>query len=143
MPLCSWPHSLREPALGGDTRLNGHHVVAERVHRCVVRLFPRANAYVERRKRPEHGQELDPDQLSQSSLELIAIDRRMPVQRNDDSYAGKTKRGSQNADIEVLGPNSLPLSSDGLNVLATRQPIATRKSTPVVTLRRTCSGALR
>jgi hypothetical protein len=38
------------------------------------------------------------------------------VTRNHDPYAGKCERGSEDAHVEMRGPNSLPLTNDGLNV---------------------------
>ena len=61
--------------------------------------------------------------------------------RNDDPHSRKCERGSEDADVEMHGPNSLPLSNDGLYVGAPRQSVATRKAKAVVTRLRTCSGA--
>jgi hypothetical protein len=38
----------------------------------------------------------------------------MLVPRDDDSHAGKSERGSEDTSIEMRGPNSLPLSKNGL-----------------------------
>jgi hypothetical protein len=63
------------------------------------------------------------------------------MQGNDDPDAGKTKRGSEDPDVEVRGPNSLPLSNDGLYVGPPRQPVPARIAEAVVMRRRICSGA--
>jgi hypothetical protein len=67
----------------------------------------------------------------------------MLVLGHDDSNTGTIKRGSEQTDVEVHGPNSLPLSDDGLKIVASRQAIATRKAKAAVTLRRTCPAASR
>jgi hypothetical protein len=51
------------------------------------------------------------------------------------------ERGSEDSDIEMHGPNSLPLSNDGLYLGAARQPVVTRKTEVLVTRLRTCSGS--
>ena len=60
------------------------------------------------------GQQLDAHELAQPALEPVAIDGRVLMTRNDDPHARKFERGSEDADIEMHGPNSLPLSNDGL-----------------------------
>lgn len=86
----------------------------------------------------ERRQELDAHELAEPTLEPVSIDRRMAVSRNDDSDARMSERGSEGSDIQMHGPNSLPLSNDRLQVEAPRQPIAPRKSEAVVRRLRTC-----
>jgi hypothetical protein len=62
----------------------------------------------------------------------------MSVPRNHDSNTRMRERGSEGSDIEVRGPNSLPLSNNGLQVAAPRQSVATRKSKARVRRLRTC-----
>jgi hypothetical protein len=61
------------------------------------------------------------------------------VTRHDNPDSRRAERGSEDPDIEMCGPNSLPLSNDGLNVGTPRQLVATRKTKTVVRPRRTCS----
>jgi hypothetical protein len=65
------------------------------------------------------------------------------VSRHNDSNSATIERGSEHADVEMDGPNSLPLSDDGLKIEAPRQPIVTRKAKAAVKLRRTCPAASR
>ena len=62
----------------------------------------------------------------------------MTVTWNDDANARMRERGSEGSDIEMHGPNSLPLSNDRLQVEAPRQPIATRKTEALIRRLRTC-----
>jgi hypothetical protein len=48
------------------------------------------------------------------------------------------ERGSEGSDVEMHGPNSLPLSNDSLQVEAPRQSVATRKSEALIRRLRTC-----
>lgn len=61
------------------------------------------------------------------------------MSRHDDPDARRAKRGGDYPDIEMRGPESLPLSNDGLYVEASRQPVATRKTKSVAMRLRTCS----
>jgi hypothetical protein len=86
----------------------------------------------------EHRQQLDADQFAKTALESVSIHRRVSVTRNDDANARMRERGSEGSDIEMHGPNSLPLSNDSLQVEAPRQPMATRKTEILVRRLRTC-----
>jgi hypothetical protein len=61
--------------------------------------------------------------------------------RHNDPDARKPKRGSEDSDIEVRSPNTLPLSNDALYVGASRQPMLSREPKAVVTRLRTCLAA--
>lgn len=89
----------------------------------------------------KHRQQLQANELAKAPLEAVAIDGGVLVTRHDDPDAGNAKRGSEDPDIEMYGPDSLPLSNDGLYVEAPRQPVATRKIEAVVTRLRTCLAA--
>ena len=99
------------------------------------------NRHVHRCAGAQHGKQVHAHELAQPPLETVAIDGRLLMTRNHDSYSGKCERGSEDAHVEMRGPNSLPLTNDGLNVEAFRQSVATRKAKTVVTRLRTCSGA--
>ena len=103
--------------------------------------MPRPNRDVEWRSFAERGQQLDAHDLAQPALEPVTIDSGMLMKRHDDSDARRAKRGSEDPDIEMRGPNSLPLSNDGLYVQAPRQFIAPRKFKPVAMRLRICSEA--
>lgn len=121
--------------------MNCEHVRPERIHRGDIRLPARADRDVERRTRAERREQRQPHELAQPALERIAIDRRVLVSRHDDAHTRKLERGSENPCIEVHGPNSPPLSNDGLNVTAPRQSVAARKTKAAVRRPRTCSAA--
>ena len=69
---------------------------------------------VDRGTLAEHGKQFRTHELAQPALESIAIHRRVLVPRHDDADPGCGKRGSEDPDVEVYGPNSLPLSNDRL-----------------------------
>ena len=127
--------------LAGHARVDRENVGAERLERRVVRIVTRSNRNVERRAGAQAGKQLEPYQLAQPALETVSIDGGVLMTRHDDSDARRSKRGSEDPDIEMHGPNSLPLSNDGLDVDTPRQPVATRESKAIVRRLRTCSGA--
>jgi hypothetical protein len=94
--------------------VNHEHIRAECIHRRGVRLAPSANGDVDRRSYPKRRQQVHANELAKSALEHVPIDRRVRMEWDDDPDAGKSERGSENSRIEVHGPNSLPLSNDGL-----------------------------
>src|SRR4051812_48325534 len=87
-------------------------------------------------------------QLAETALETIARHRRVLVLRHDEadprSPARWTReRGSGRPDLEVRGPDALPLSCDALQLRAPRDACATRKAERRLgrlRLRRTCPG---
>lgn len=89
----------------------------------------------------KRGQKLQPRQLAKPPLEAVAIHCGVLMSRNHETDPGMIERGSDGADVEVDGPDSLPLSDDGLQVGSPRQSIPTRKSKILVMRRRTCSEA--
>jgi hypothetical protein len=128
-------------AVNRDIGCNRLNVGAKRVDGRLVGLVACTNGDVERGELAQRGQQRDARDLAKPSLEPVAIDGGVLVTRHDDPDARRTKRGSTDPDIEVHGPNSLPLSNDSLNIEASRQPVAARKSEAVVTRLRTCSEA--
>jgi hypothetical protein len=64
----------------------------------------------------------------------------MAVLRHNEANPWMTQRGSDNPDLEVLGPNTLPLCPSFLNIRSLRQPVAAREFVHA-TRRRTSSGA--
>jgi hypothetical protein len=86
----------------------------------------------------QRGQELDTHEFAKATLESVSIDGRMTVARDHNPNARMRERGSEDPDIEVHGPKSLPLSNDGLQVGAPCQPVATRESKARVRRLRTC-----
>jgi hypothetical protein len=79
-----------------------------------IRLTPSANRDVHCRDPTYRREQLEARELSQAALESVPIDGRVLMTRHDDSDARKSERGSENPHVEVHGPNSLPLSNDGL-----------------------------
>jgi hypothetical protein len=52
----------------------------------------------------------------------------MAILRDDEPDTAVIARGSNHADVEMCGPESLPLSRDGLYVRTSRQAISARKA---------------
>jgi hypothetical protein len=94
--------------------VNRQDVVAQSVHRRRVCFPPGPDSNVDRWSNPKCWKQLDAGELAQTPLESVAIDGRVLVSGDHDPNAGKAKRGSEDSDIEMRGPNSLPLSNDGL-----------------------------
>ena len=132
---------LRGRVILGDTRLNEEYIGPQRVDVGSVRVGTRANRDVEHESAAQRGEQLDTHELAQPALEPVAVHCGVSMTRNHDTNSRKCERGSEDAHIEVRGPNSLPLANDGLYVEASRQSISTRKAKTVVTRLRTCSGA--
>src|SRR5215217_88793 len=101
------------PAVG-DTSLNYEHVRSQRVERGLVCLPPSPDGDVESGTLSKRREQLDPYELAQPAFESVAIDRRVLVEGNHDPNARNAERGSEDSHIEVHGPDSLPLSNDGL-----------------------------
>ena len=137
----SHTRSLRERLVAGDTRVNRQHVRVQQADSCGVRLAPRPNGDVERRALPKRRQQLASHQLSQPALEPVSIHRGLLMSWNHDCHPRKRERGSEDSHVEMRSPNSLPLANDGLDVIAPRQTISTRKPQAGVRRLRTCSGA--
>jgi hypothetical protein len=116
-------------------------VLAQRVERGAVRFTPRANGDISRTVtsgRAQGRKQLESRELLQTALESVAVDGGVLMARHDNPNTRNAERGSEDPDIEIRGPNSLPLSNDALNIEAPRQPVATRKTEAVVTRLRTC-----
>jgi len=99
-------------------RVSDHQldVVTQSVHADFVRVWPRADCHVTRFHCAQSGQELETHELAKPSLHAIASNRAVLVSRNHDRDPCMTKRGSEDSDVEVRGPNPPPLSNDILNV---------------------------
>jgi hypothetical protein len=133
--------TLRRIAAIGDAGTNGDHVRSQSIEGGGVRLASRANREIDGGPFAERRKQFDAHELSQAPLETVPIDGRTLVARNDNTHTWKFERGSDDPDIEMHGPNPLPLSYDGLYVGAPRQSIPTRKRKSAVMRLRTCSGA--
>jgi hypothetical protein len=114
------------------------HVRTHRADRRRVRLMTRTQHDVDRGMPLERGQELETDQLAHAPLELVARHVRPLLQRDDEAHSRTRERGSAHPDVEVRGPDSLPLSNDALKIGRPREAIAPRKTEPV-RRPRTCS----
>lgn len=120
---------------------HGENVGAQRVEARVVGLAPRADRQVHGRRGPKRRKQLQARQFAQAALQAIAVHCGVLMSRNHETDSGMIERGSDGADVEVDGPDSLPLSNDGLQIGSPRQPIVTRKSKILVMRRRICSEA--
>jgi hypothetical protein len=98
----------------GDARHDRRHVAAQCVHVRGVRFATRPDGHVGGGSFAECRQELETDELAQPALESVAIDGGLLVSRNHNPNARVSERGSECPDIEVHGPNPLPLSNNGL-----------------------------
>lgn len=96
----------------------------------VVGLRPCTHYYIIRQTARKESQ---PSQLAQPPLELVARNGGVSVARHDQadarSCAGRMReRGSDDPDVEVSGPNALPLSRNALQLGAPRDSCLLRKA---------------
>lgn len=75
-----------------------------------------------------HREQLEAHELAQAPLEPVSMDSRMLMPRHDDADPRELERGSGGSDVQMHGPNALPLANDGLEIEAPRQAMTTRKS---------------
>ena len=132
---------LRRRSIQGDTGLNEQYISTQRVDVGCIRVSARADRDVHHHAGAQHGKQIDAHELTEPALEPVAIHCGVFVTRHHDPHSRKRERGSEDAHVEMRGPNSLPLANDGLNVEAFRQSVTTRKAKTIVTRLRTCSGA--
>jgi hypothetical protein len=94
-------------------------------------------------RRAGHRKKAAPYELAQMSFQSIALHGGLLMTRDDESNAGMAKRGREHADVEMRGPDSLPLFDDCLYFASARQPQTARKAdaTGRVRRRRTCPEA--
>lgn len=97
-------------------------VTAEFGEGCVIGICLRAQHQVDNAVRLQRGQEFEAHQLAEPALEPISIHGSVLVLRHDESDPRMAKRGSKHPDVEVLGPDSPPLSNDGQYVATPREP---------------------
>jgi hypothetical protein len=88
-------------------------LASERVERRVVRIPLRLDYDI---YGGQGSQKLNPNDFAQSPLELIPFDGSMPKLRHDEPNPWMTQRGSERSDLQVFGPNTLPLLADPLNI---------------------------
>jgi hypothetical protein len=94
--------------------LNREHVGAQGIESSAVGIGSASDRDIDRGALTKHGKQFGTHELAQPALESVAIDRRVLVPGYDDADARSGKRGSKDPDVEVHGPNSLPLSNDRL-----------------------------
>jgi hypothetical protein len=116
-------------------------VNAQRIELGIVGLAPSTNGDVECRTVAEGRQQFRSRELTEPTLQSVAIDCGVMMTRHDDPDARKTKRGSVDPDIEMHGPDSLPLSKDDLYVGPPRETMLPRETIAVLTRLRTCLAA--
>jgi hypothetical protein len=112
----SWrfTHGSGVRLVAGKSRADRQHVQPESVEGCGVSFSACANRDVDRRLTGKRRKQLRANQLAKTTLEAIAIHGGVVVARDDDADARMNKRGSEDPDVEVPGPDPLPLSNDGL-----------------------------
>lgn len=125
----------------GEPLADSLDVGAKRGDRCGVRVRPCSNGDIHGAAAAKRAQQIDADELAKAALEPVSIDGSLAVSRHDDAYARMRQRGSEDSDIEMHGPNSLPLSYDRLQIGSPGQPFATWERKAFATRRRTCSAA--
>ena len=102
-------------------------LVGQRVERSLVGIPLRLDYGIEGL---QGSKDLCPHDLPKPALESITRNGGVTVFRNDEPNARMTQRGSEDSDLEMLGPNSLSLSPYLLNVRTLREPMAPREGKP-------------
>jgi hypothetical protein len=72
-----------------------------------IGFWPSANDEVDGR---DPLQDVQADDFPESSLQLIPLHDRVAMLGNDEAYAGMMQKGSDDSELEKLGPNSLPFT---------------------------------
>ena len=98
----------------------------------IVGAWSYTNHDIERRKVSQHARSYN---LAKSSLEPVSLDGRAAKLGHNEPDPRMRQRGSKNPDLEMLGPETLPLCRGSLNISAPRDPLAARESKPVRRLR--------
>lgn len=55
-------------------------------------------------------QDVQADDLTESSLQLVTLHNGATMLRYDEAYAGMMQKGSDNSELEMFEPNSLPFT---------------------------------
>jgi hypothetical protein len=90
-----------------DLHSSGEELALERRKWCRVGFGPSANDHVDGR---DPLQDVLADDLPESSLQLVALHNGATMLRNNEAYAGMMQKGSDEPEIEILSPNTLPVS---------------------------------
>lgn len=98
--LCRWKEIL-------DTIPSRTELSLERGKRGSICVWLSANDHVDGRDPLQHTQA---DNLAKSSLEPIPLDDGASVLGNDEAYARVMQKGSDHSELQMLSPNSLPLT---------------------------------
>ena len=141
LPVSDVGRRLSRRVGGRGAGANREHVAAQTIELGIVGLAPSADRDVGCGAVAQRRQQLDAGELAQPALQSVAIDRGMLMTRHNDPDTRKAKRGSVDPDIEIRGPDTLPLSNDCLYVSAPRETMLARKTEAVVTRLRTCLAA--
>lgn len=78
---------------------------------------------------------MEPYDFPKPAFHAVAIDGGMRVLRHDDPGPGMTQKGSDVANLEIRGSESLPLQANCVERAFPRQPIGPRKAAAVRFLR--------
>ncbi len=92
-------------------RTDGVDVVLKHIKGRVVGFAPSTDDEISGRKRRDETYTYE---LAKLAFQSIALDGRMLMLWHHDSDARMIERGSEDPDVEMPGPDSLPLSNDGL-----------------------------
>ena len=95
------------------------------VERRGVGLRPGTNDEIDRR---EEIQELSADHLTEPALEPISLDTAVLVLRHNKADPGMKQTGSDSPELEMLGPDALPVSCHDAQVRTPREPMASREA---------------
>ena len=90
-----------------DLRSFGDELALEGRECCRIGFGPSANDHVDG---GDPLQNILADNLPESSLQLIALHNGAAMLGNDEAYAGMMQKGSDNSEVERLGPNALPFT---------------------------------
>ena len=116
---CSAPNECRE-LRGAESKLSG-----QCSERGIISLRARTNHHVNCWQTCEQSRA---HYLTKPSFKTVSFDDCMFELRHDESYPRMIQKGSRHPDLEVLGPEALPLSCNSRQLGASRQPIAAREA---------------
>jgi hypothetical protein len=107
------------------------HLPSQRLERGAVRLGTGPDDEIPSPpERGEGGEQSGAAQLAQPSLEAVPVDGRALVARDDEPHAHERQKGSEDADLEVLGPDPLPFASYGVQLRRPCQAPLAREAEP-------------
>ena len=121
-----------------ETLRHGSNIHSQCGERRAIRFASSANHDVGCRRGRDSWKQRRAHELAQSALQRVAIDGRALMPRHHQPDPRTRERGSGRSDIEMHGPNALPLPNNSLQIVAPRQSSLTREPELALTPRRTC-----